>query len=340
MIPGTPTVQLSEPPLNVAIAVTPRSHRLMELMQRVGDILNADTVDLSWRPDRMSAPCMFLAWNRALPAPRPEIEAISDGPRIFLHGLRRDRKHDWVLGIKRSDSSPRFSPAELTLSRQVAEIFEASFRLWRQSVRKNGQLGAFQSLVAHLDCGIALVTATARMVYANEKAYEILKQDNGVFLSGGHLTAHGFTNTLRLQAAFQYALQGRGPAGPDMSSVISIERVGKCPMPLATFAVEAQTRKLVAVYLVEPTTDLSAALDVTCRAHGLTPTEARLVRHLATGTQLNAACEMMRIKEQTGRTYLKQVFSKLGISRQVDLVRYVLANAIPLRFPVPITTKG
>jgi DNA-binding CsgD family transcriptional regulator len=58
----------------------------------------------------------------------------------------------------------------------------------------------------------------------------------------------------------------------------------------------------------------------------LTQTEARLVAALARGERLETAARALGVTFGTGRTYLKRVFLKMGVSRQADLMRLVLSG--------------
>jgi DNA-binding CsgD family transcriptional regulator len=60
---------------------------------------------------------------------------------------------------------------------------------------------------------------------------------------------------------------------------------------------------------------------------GLTASESRLAAALALGLTLEAAADSEGWTHSSAKTYLKSVFSKLGVSRQADLVRLILQNA-------------
>ena len=56
----------------------------------------------------------------------------------------------------------------------------------------------------------------------------------------------------------------------------------------------------------------------------LTPTESRVAVALAEGNTVRLIAEAMRRKESTIRWFLRQIYRKLSISREVELVRLVL----------------
>jgi DNA-binding CsgD family transcriptional regulator len=59
---------------------------------------------------------------------------------------------------------------------------------------------------------------------------------------------------------------------------------------------------------------------------GLSLPEARLATLLCTGLTLREAAAEMHIAENSARTYSKIAFSKLGVSRQAELVRLILTS--------------
>jgi DNA-binding CsgD family transcriptional regulator len=63
------------------------------------------------------------------------------------------------------------------------------------------------------------------------------------------------------------------------------------------------------------------------RMFGLTPTEARLLGALATGSTVEQYAQQRGVSIGTARVQLKQVQAKTGASRQSDLVRLVLSSA-------------
>ncbi len=79
--------------------------------------------------------------------------------------------------------------------------------------------------------------------------------------------------------------------------------------------------------VVDPESRLRIDPAVTRVALGLTGMESRVAVLLAEGKSVREIAAAMGRKESTIRTHVKHIFTKHGLSRQVDLVRLVLALA-------------
>lgn len=91
---------------------------------------------------------------------------------------------------------------------------------------------------------------------------------------------------------------------------------------------EGQPMALIA--LTAPCTTI--APDRLRRAFGLTLAETRLLSALVTGERLAEYAERTGVKRSTAKTHLRGLFNKVGESRQADLIRRVMDDAL-LRSP-------
>lgn len=66
------------------------------------------------------------------------------------------------------------------------------------------------------------------------------------------------------------------------------------------------------------------------RGLGLTAAESRLASEIIDGKSLKTASVELSLSEESARTYLKRVFSKLGVSRQAELVSTVARLSTPV----------
>ncbi len=70
-----------------------------------------------------------------------------------------------------------------------------------------------------------------------------------------------------------------------------------------------------------------ASLQSLMQAFHLTPAEQRLAHHLASGGCLNEAADLFGVSRHTVRNQLRSIFEKVGVQRQADLTRLMLAGS-------------
>jgi len=83
--------------------------------------------------------------------------------------------------------------------------------------------------------------------------------------------------------------------------------------------------------LVEPERMGPPTIDDLIDVFGLTRSEAKLTQKLAEGMSLDQAADLVGISLSSARTYLKTVFSKIGVNRQPQLMKTVLSTIPALR---------
>jgi DNA-binding CsgD family transcriptional regulator len=72
-------------------------------------------------------------------------------------------------------------------------------------------------------------------------------------------------------------------------------------------------------------------LEPVCRLYRLSRVETKLVSYLAQGKTLSDSSALMRIKDQTARSYMKQIFVKTSTNRQNELIVLMLSSVVRTR---------
>jgi DNA-binding CsgD family transcriptional regulator len=85
------------------------------------------------------------------------------------------------------------------------------------------------------------------------------------------------------------------------------------------------------MHMVDPVFDTDKMLSPLCRLYGLSRVETSLVCRLTSGDALNDAAKALRIREQTARSYLKQIFIKTGTKRQAQLIVLMLSSVMRIK---------
>jgi DNA-binding CsgD family transcriptional regulator len=183
--------------------------------------------------------------------------------------------------------------------------------------------------VAVLDClpfGIILVDSESTALLVNRRAERILGERDGLGTHGGKLSGGRPVDTtqLRQRVARTWRL-ARGP-GPHPSDGFQLARPsGRRSLVIRIVPLQPKIDAL-AVLVCDPETRTPVEYGLLLQLYSLTRTEAQLVAALAQGERLEDAAQALGVTLGTGRTYLKRVFAKMGVSRQADLMRLLLSG--------------
>ena len=222
-----------------------------------------------------------------------------------------------------------------TITRLLPHVRQ--FVRMRQVLADAGALGS--SLVDLLDntnFGVIQLDRQGRIVVTNDRARELLKQSDGLLDSGGFLRARMPAENQVLQRLLGRALRPLGvrASGGSMTIHRAIARtqLGVQINPVPRLESQAAVQgAAVLVLVVDPATPAPRIdPEVVGMALGLTPTESALAVMLAVGHSVSQIAAQTGRTEGTVRWHLKQIFQKLHITRQTDLVLRILAlNGFP-----------
>ena len=194
--------------------------------------------------------------------------------------------------------------------------------------RQSRQTAMLEAMFDCVSLPMMLLDADCRPMFANASAEAILRERKWLQRQphGGALACAGVAETRALRAAVRQVASAGGspcqrflrledPAG-EWRLVQVVTPSGRAT-PFAMVVVLSPDRVTASPHLLE--------------ALGLLPSEQRFVRQFLQSSNINAAAVDCGISEETARTYLKRVRSKLGVSRQMDLASLISSLALPLR---------
>lgn len=179
----------------------------------------------------------------------------------------------------------------------------------------------FLNFLARFDRAAALVEADGRIVLLNGKAERLI--GSGIAVTAGHLRCSIEGSQADLRRAIVDALS---PTGANTtlrlerpgSGIPLIVRVMPFELDLPSDGLPDRTRLALLVF-ADPAqlaaTDTAPALQLL----GLTPAESKAAALVGHGLGPREAANELGISENSIRTYLKRVYSKLDLSRQSEL---------------------
>lgn len=223
-------------------------------------------------------------------------------------------------------------------SRQIA-LIESILPHLRHLLQVRHVLGGAQALNASLAgllddtrLGVVYLNRRGSIVDANDRARELLRRATGLFEENGFLRARRPVDDTTLEGLLADALPRFGLPSTGGSMTVtrwpSRSRQVVHVLPVSDrrddFGIG---RVAVLVLVVEPDTLARLDAELVASALGLTATESKVAVALAMGKSVSDIANEKGQKVSTARFHVKRIHSKLGLTRQMDLVRLVLALA-------------
>lgn len=243
------------------------------------------------------------------------------------------------FGVHRPKNSQPFGDTEKRFMARLVPHLQRAFQISRQFAGLQRERDGAMASLDRLPIGVILVDKTARPVFFNHHADEIMQSCRGLALSATGMTAALPRETAAFQKLIREAIDtgngtGLGAGGVMMLSTPS----GKASLSVVVAPLKNDRAMLdlsvphacavVFVTIAERRHDFP--LRVLSALYGLTPAEARLAKELANGSSLEEIAERYRITKNTVRNQLRAVFNKTGTRRQTEIVRLILNSAATL----------
>ena len=201
----------------------------------------------------------------------------------------------------------------------------------RSALAEAGALGASASeLLDTTRVGVIQLDRRGRIVAMNDTARELLRRNDGLCDRAGELHATSPEDDARLDDLLARALPR--PAGPSASGSMTVRRA-LSPVRLALHMKPVASRETgyrapsvaALVVIADPLSRVRVDPDLVASALGLSPAEARVALLIAEGRTARQIAEATGREYSTVRTHLKHIFTKLRVSRQLELAQAVFA---------------
>jgi DNA-binding CsgD family transcriptional regulator len=226
---------------------------------------------------------------------------------------------DLMIGLKRGPGRGSYEEAELRALNSTLPQLRAASRVASMSWRSGfcGQLRAFE----RLGRGALLLDSLGRVIEFNA----CVRFGDGLDVVGGQLQVPRTADRSHLQRFLSAALAAPVSGQQAPTTLVLSRPSGLRPLLLdairCTDAIRSMHSRAVGLVLV---TDLERPgrlnSEVLSQLFGLTATEARLAREVATGAPLREIARRLHISEGHARQRLKSVFAKTRTTRQGELI--------------------
>ncbi len=265
-----------------------------------------------------------VVYNEALPA--------SDVANSLIVRLDGPGGSNIVWSIADPVAGDDWSSDQLEMVRRVLPHLR-HFVCVRQALAGAGALGnSLAELLGSTGSGVIQLDRGGRIVAANDRARDLLRQGDGLFDEGGFLRASSAEDDAGLQRLLTRALPPLGGQGASGSATVrrptGLARLVLHASPVADGLTDVRRRRVAALVLVADPSRL-ARIDpgMPAAALGLTPAQSQIAVMLAEGRTVPEIARETGRRESTVRWHIKEIFARHGISRQAELIRLVLSLA-------------
>ncbi len=210
-----------------------------------------------------------------------------------------------------------------TSTEDLVEAIDAALAAVNLTRDNPGDLAS--AALAHLSAAVVVVGRDLKVAYLNDSADELAKSSSLVVLDPrGHLRVKTAKGQDALSKAVDSAIQSAdiAPRFVKLLDDHEADELKVVVMPLGAGR--------AAILLSAPDRFEPPSVDSLVELFGLTRVEAALVQTIACGGTIEAAAKSSKVTVETARTYLKRIFQKTGVNRQVDLVQLILSTPASL----------
>ena len=207
----------------------------------------------------------------------------------------------------------------------------------QQALADAGALSnSLAGLLDNTGSGVIQLDRRGRIVAANDRARDLLREDDGLFDEDGFLRASSPEDDAGLQRLLARVLPRPGGQGASGTATVrrptGLARLVLQVSPVASPVADRHTgfppRRVAALVLVaDPSRRGRIDPGMPAAALGLTPAQSQIAAMLAEGRTVPEIARATGRRESTVRWHLKEIFARHGISRHAELIRLVLSLA-------------
>lgn len=247
-------------------------------------------------------------------------------------GMCFSEPNGWTcnIGLMRSQSKPRFGKSEKDMLINLLPHLNEALRLYA-CIRHHEIEGAIlRGALNQLGIGILILNRQSLIIDSNQKARSILKSTDSLSIKHQKLVssqnkaaleklinnAH-YASEQNPRTNFVEAIQVKQSSNHNLGLLIRSVPNCSCLSGSSPSAI---------IYISDPQQDNIAHEQLIEKLFGLTKTEAMVTLLLCNGFTLAEIAIKLDVAENTARVYSKRIYSKVGVSRQAELIRLVLKS--------------
>ncbi len=239
--------------------------------------------------------------------------------------------------VFRTSREPPFERPERERMRIVVPHLARAVEVTERLREAESTNAAAHASLDRISCGVLLLGPHGEVLFANRSARRILEERDGIALvemRGGlmrrRLSIDDGRARALVDAVLGECLDPKQAKDPRHGAIVQRPSGGP-PYLLRCASLGAAERARLdseaaraIVFITDPAEGASLDRQMLRQLYRLTDSEAALAELLCGGERLTDAACRLRITHNTARAHLKNIFQKIGVSRQPELVKVLL----------------
>jgi DNA-binding CsgD family transcriptional regulator/PAS domain-containing protein len=254
---------------------------------------------------------------------------------------RQPESVDFIVAGRRTRQAG-FTGSELALFEAVLPHLSRAWRVKRALTEMAALTGTLKFVLDRLDRAVVVAGPSGQIRFANRAADRLLSRGDGIDVTRGRIRATRTHHTNALLSLIDRA--ARTGIGDDAVAVDAVAI--PCDGDNPALAVVAEPLAPLHSDMLGHSSSAGAILFISdseaCSTppvqrlkvvYGLTAAEAQLTSLMVRGGDIASAARTLGVSGNTAKYHLKSVFGKVGVTRQAQLVRRILADVGGLAEP-------
>ncbi len=247
------------------------------------------------------------------------------GPNAMWGVLENSPSRIVNVGLYRDLRRP-FGNKDVELLRFVAPHIIRAFRLHLHLSDLKARADNLQHAIDRVATGIILLGDQGRILHTNQKAAQLLAENDGLKIVQGCLQAERVSEKDELEHLVSQAQATSRGTGFGPGGAIKISRRLRPALhvlisPVQNIALDSLTPVHAVVFVSDPSQKVRPPAAILQALFGLTPAESRLALLLCDGHTPPKIADLIGVSANTVKTQLASIYRKTGTSRQSQLVR-------------------
>lgn len=251
----------------------------------------------------------------------------------YLGAMNIFNDDEWHIGVglHRGSNKQAFNKQELEKLELLQPHFQRALRIYKEFRNLRSQRQTLEAALNRFMLGVIVVNPDNTLHYCNPVAQNFLHDQLALRINHEQkLQAHMAQENIALYQAIDSlrALDKKSRKPKQMALSVHHPNKEHGLHILAVRMDEDSDNPLVGLYLADPELSFNLPPSALQSLYGMTPTEANVAIALANGASTRQISEQHHVSIETVKTQLKNIYSKMGVNKQQDVVRLLLSGVL------------